>query len=87
LRDNLRTGGEILITTPNYFYFRNKLPTFSSFSSSGLNKSLADNTADGEDHIFAYTKQELQAICGKAGLSVVEVGFYETPFLSGHADF
>ncbi len=87
LRDNLRTGGEILITTPNYFYFRNKLPTFSSFSSSDLDKSLADNTADGEDHIFAYTTQELLAICGEAGLSVVEVGFYETPFLSGHAYF
>jgi 2-polyprenyl-3-methyl-5-hydroxy-6-metoxy-1,4-benzoquinol methylase len=86
LGGSLKAGGEILITTPNYFYFRNNLPTFSNFSSLPT-KFLANNTADGDDHVFAYTTKELTSICSEAGLFVVATGFYETPFLSGHACF
>ncbi len=86
LRRVLDEDGQILITTPNYHYFRNMLPTFAEFleSSSGL---TASNTADGEDHVFAYTMRELASICHESGLRIIQAGFYETPFLSGHARF
>ncbi len=86
LRKVLDQDGQILITTPNYDYFRNVLPTFAEFMESS-NGSAASNTADGEDHVFAYTVRELANICQESGLRIIRTGFYETPVLSGHAQF
>ncbi len=82
----LDRDGQILITTPNHSYVRNVLPTFSQFLNVS-DASAVSNTADGEDHVFAYTLQELSRICQRSGLKIIQAGFYESPFLSGHAKF
>ncbi len=86
LRESLAPCGRILMTTPSHRYFRNRLPSFRAFLQT-MDGTFAQNTADGGDHVFAYSMTELQEICRASGLRVLKAGFYETPLLSGHAGF
>jgi 2-polyprenyl-3-methyl-5-hydroxy-6-metoxy-1,4-benzoquinol methylase len=82
----LRPGGKMVMTTPNWAYIKNALPSYSEL---GDPSQWEDHqyTADGDGHFFAYTAEELLAIFRQAGLSEVQCTPYETPWISGHLKF
>jgi len=79
----VKTGGQVLITTPNGGYMRSKLPTFVT---SGELRRRGDfaNSKDGADHIYAFTPGELRKVFEDAGLRVVETFTYESVAMAGH---
>lgn len=87
LKRLLNKGGRLVVSTPNWEYFKNSLPSFSEL---GNPKELEDRqfTADGDGHFFAYKATELVDIFESAGLgSDLKTVVFETPFLSGHVKF
>lgn len=74
----LRPGGLLVVTTPNHDYFREKLPSYSEVS-------LPENkdkefTADGSDHFYLFTKEELEHLIASSGFELAEHRFF-LPFL------
>jgi 2-polyprenyl-3-methyl-5-hydroxy-6-metoxy-1,4-benzoquinol methylase len=80
----LNPGGRIIITTPNFQYVRNSLPSFSDLGDP-TQYSHMQFTADGDGHFFAYSEIELRDIVAAAQLALVETKPFESPFISGHA--
>ena len=78
-----RPGGIIVITTPNHDYFRSKLPSYTELGDPKQHEHK-QFSAGGGDHFFAYTPAELRAAAREANLEVVEVSWFETPWISGH---
>jgi SAM-dependent methyltransferase len=83
LRQNLQPHGLLVVTTPNGNYLRNNLPSFSALGDPRQWEHL-QSTADGDGHFYAYRAEELVALFGGAGLSKIEVRFFESPMISGH---
>ena len=83
LRDYLKPDGVLVITTPNHQYFRNNLPSHSAL---GDPSKYAERqfTAGGDGHFFAYSEDELISYFRNSGMEVVDVRFFETPWISGH---
>lgn len=83
LRHFLTPGGHLVMTTPNHSYLKNKLPSHRELGNheqySGFQYS-----ADGEDHFFAFTAEELKVYCREAGFTEVRVDYYATPWITGH---
>jgi 2-polyprenyl-3-methyl-5-hydroxy-6-metoxy-1,4-benzoquinol methylase len=79
----LKSGGQLIMTTPNGGYLKNSLPSYSEL---GPPEQYADRqfTADADGHFFAYRSKELVDIFEAAGLRDVESRCFETPFISGH---
>lgn len=79
----LAPSGRLILTTPNWHYLRNNLPSYSEL---GDPSEYQDRqfTADGDGHFFAYRGEELADLLGKAGFNDVVVRYFETPFISGH---
>lgn len=83
LKKHLAPDGHILLTTPNGAYFRNQLPTHSQIVDyTGLESRQFQPDADG--HLFLLTARELTDVAQEAGLRLVRLNFFGTPFLSGH---
>jgi 2-polyprenyl-3-methyl-5-hydroxy-6-metoxy-1,4-benzoquinol methylase len=83
LKGYLNPEGILVITTPNYHYFRNNLPSYSDLG----DPSRYENrqfSAGGGDHFFAYSEEELTHFFQESGLEVLDVQFFETPWISGH---
>jgi SAM-dependent methyltransferase len=78
-----KPGGIIVITTPNHDYFRAGLPSYTELGDPKQHEHK-QFSAGGGDHFFAYTPDELRASAREAGLEVVEVSWFETPWISGH---
>lgn len=76
-------SGALVITTPNHDYFRNELPSYSELGDPTPYESL-QFTAGGGGHFFAYTEEELKQAAASAGLQVVTVNYFESPWISGH---
>ena len=83
LKGLLRGGGKLVVTTPNWHYIRNNLPSFDDIGDPTQFEHL-QFTADGDGHFFAYKAGELDNIFGIAGLKNIESVFFESPFISGH---
>lgn len=83
LVERLKPSGRLVMTTPNWNYFKNRLPSYTEL---GEVEQYADRqfTADGDGHFFAYRDGELKQIFERAGLRDVRVSYFETPFISGH---
>lgn len=79
----LAPGGRLVVATPNHDYIMNALPSF---------RDLGDveryagrqHSADADGHFFAYRGCELHELLLQAGFARVDVGCFETPFISGH---
>jgi len=83
LAHRLKLGGRLVMTTPNFHYVRNGLPSFTEFMAQA-NPTFRENTADGDGHVFAYSKTELLQQFQNAGLAIASSGYFETPFINGH---
>ncbi|HWI16129.1 MAG TPA: class I SAM-dependent methyltransferase [Vicinamibacterales bacterium] len=79
----LSPRGRLVVTTPNWLYVKNDLPTFTALGDprAHLHREFS---ADADGHFFAYTAEELRSILRESGLTPAEVGFFETPWISGH---
>jgi 2-polyprenyl-3-methyl-5-hydroxy-6-metoxy-1,4-benzoquinol methylase len=82
----LKSDGKIVMTTPNFQYIRNSLPSFSELGNPAQYCHM-QSTADGDGHFFAYSEMELRDIVTAAQLALVETRHFESPFISGHAKF
>jgi 2-polyprenyl-3-methyl-5-hydroxy-6-metoxy-1,4-benzoquinol methylase len=79
-----RPGGVLVVSTPNHDYFRSPLPSFTEIGDPRQHEHR-QFSAGGGDHFFAYTEGELRAAARDAGLDVLEMRTFESPFISGHA--
>jgi 2-polyprenyl-3-methyl-5-hydroxy-6-metoxy-1,4-benzoquinol methylase len=76
-------GGVLVVSTPNHDYFRSPLPSYTELGDPQLHEHR-QFSAGGGDHFFAYREEELRAAARQAGIDVVEMIYFETPFISGH---
>jgi 2-polyprenyl-3-methyl-5-hydroxy-6-metoxy-1,4-benzoquinol methylase len=79
----LTPGGRLVVTTPNYDYVKNALPSFCDLGDASQH-AWRQHSADGDGHFFAYRGRELRALLHEAGFRSVHVGCFETPIISGH---
>jgi hypothetical protein len=79
----LSSTGKLIVTTPNWHYLRNTLPSFEELGDASQFAHL-QFTADGDGHFFAYKATELEHIFVNAGFRSVERYIFESPFVSGH---
>ncbi|MBD2187087.1 class I SAM-dependent methyltransferase [Pseudanabaena mucicola] len=79
----LKNGGHLIATTPNYFYIKNNLPSFSELGNVEDYEHL-QFTADSDGHFFAYRNDELIKIFEEEGLKVTSSRYFESPLISGH---
>lgn len=77
-------GGRLVMTTPNGSYFRCGLPSFASLGEPSRHEHR-QFTADADGHFFAYRPKEFAALYSSSLFSAVELRFFETPWVSGHA--
>jgi 2-polyprenyl-3-methyl-5-hydroxy-6-metoxy-1,4-benzoquinol methylase len=78
-----RAGGVIVISTPNHDYFRSSLPSYTELGDPKQHEHM-QFSAGGGGHFFAYTEEELRAAASEAGVEVIEVLYFESPWISGH---
>jgi 2-polyprenyl-3-methyl-5-hydroxy-6-metoxy-1,4-benzoquinol methylase len=83
LKGLLNSGGKVVVTTPNWNYIRSNLPSFEDIGDPSQYEHR-QFTADGDGHFFAYTASELKRIFLAAGFEIIEISFFESPFVSGH---
>jgi len=83
LKGLLSSGGKVVLTTPNWHYVRNNLPSFEDIGDPRQFEHL-QYTADADGHFFAYKASELEQILLGADFEIIESSFFESPFISGH---
>jgi 2-polyprenyl-3-methyl-5-hydroxy-6-metoxy-1,4-benzoquinol methylase len=83
LKGLLKPNGKLVVTTPNWHYIRNSLPSFEDIGDPSQFAHF-QFTADADGHFFAYKCTELENVFVVAGLKNVKSIFFESPFISGH---
>ncbi|CAN5500470.1 hypothetical protein BH18VER1_BH18VER1_07680 [soil metagenome] len=78
-----RPGGHIVMTTPNGAYFKNGLPRFYDVADPSVYESRQFQP-NAEGHIFLLHPQELERLCGEAGLELLELTLFTNPLTTGH---
>ena len=76
LKGLLNSNGTLVVTTPNWHYLRNNLPSFKELGDASKYEHL-QFTADGDGHFFAYNSTELEHIFANAGFKSVESHLFE----------
>lgn len=83
LRTLLLPEGRILLTTPNGWHGRNRLPTYGEVKDfEELEKVQFKPDADG--HLFLFTQQELCTLAVSVGLEVERLSAWGAPPMTGH---
>ena len=75
--------GIIVVSTPNHDYFRSTLPSYTKLGDPRQYEHL-QFSAGGGGHFFAYTEEELRSAAARAKLEVLDVIYFESPWISGH---
>jgi 2-polyprenyl-6-hydroxyphenyl methylase/3-demethylubiquinone-9 3-methyltransferase len=83
LRESLKAGGHLLITTPNSEYAVSRLPSYGGAAQEVIDQT-EDNSADGNSHRFLYSLEELSAVVRCAGFRIVKKGFFAALWEAGH---
>lgn len=83
LSSMLKSGGKLVIATPNYFYALSRHPSFEQLGDPKKWEHM-QFSADGDGHFFAYKEQELTQIFEDCSLCQINARVFETPFISGH---
>ncbi|MGH7282623.1 MAG: class I SAM-dependent methyltransferase [Polyangiaceae bacterium] len=78
----LRSGGHIVMTTPNGAYFRNRLPKFSECPDASQFEAVQFKP-DADGHIFLLHDQEVRELAERAGLEVLELRLYNNSLTIG----
>lgn len=82
LKCHLNVGGKLVVTTPNFDYFRNSLPSFSQLGDPKEWEHL-QFSADGDGHFYAYSSNEVIDVFRDCKFKDVEHRYFESPFISG----
>ena len=83
LKGLLASNGTLVVTTPNWHYLRNNLPSFEELGDPSKYEHL-QFTAGGGGHFFAYNSSELERRFANVGFKSIERYLFESPFISGH---
>jgi SAM-dependent methyltransferase len=83
LRDKVRPGGALCLTTPNADYFLTRLPTYGRASQAIIDQA-EPNSLDGDAHRYLYTREDLVVLARGVGLQVEQHGFFLPVWLEGH---
>ena len=85
LKNLLKPGGRLVITTPNGHYVKNALPCFTELGDP-VQWEDKQFTADGDGHFYAYYGDELRELFVQAGFAENDINmqYFETPWISGH---
>src|SRR5262249_8514601 len=79
----VKSGGIVVLTTPNGAYFRNRLPRFSNcVDPERFEASQFKPNADG--HIFLLHPDEIRALASSAALWVEDLRLVTNPLTAGH---
>jgi 2-polyprenyl-6-hydroxyphenyl methylase/3-demethylubiquinone-9 3-methyltransferase len=79
----VKPGGQLVVSTPNGAYFRNRLPRFSDFPDPSVFESRQFQP-DGDGHIFLLEPEELAGLARRAGLRILESRLFCNPLTHGH---
>jgi len=79
----VKSGGYIVMTTPNGEYIRNNLPKFSNCINPGVYEDLQFKP-DSDGHIFLLYYDEIYTIAGKAKLAIRKIRYFTNPLTNGH---
>ncbi|MCP5424700.1 MAG: methyltransferase domain-containing protein [Gammaproteobacteria bacterium] len=79
----LAENGRLVITTPNWHYLMNRLPSYRELGDPAQYEEM-QFTADGDGHFFSYSAKELVEIFEQESFTQVDFRYFETPFISGH---
>jgi 2-polyprenyl-3-methyl-5-hydroxy-6-metoxy-1,4-benzoquinol methylase len=83
LKQKLRPGGSLCLTTPNGDYLFSRLPTYGRASQRTIDES-EPNSSDGDAHRYLYTREELIALVRGLGLRIDRHGFFLPAWVEGH---
>lgn len=76
---NLKSGGILILTTPNGGQFGQKLPTFSQVTDFSAFESRQFHWGD---HLFLYTKDELTGLLSRSGFDVIRAFGVNSDYVS-----
>jgi 2-polyprenyl-3-methyl-5-hydroxy-6-metoxy-1,4-benzoquinol methylase len=79
IRDNLKSGGICVLTTPNGADYSSTLPTYKQVTNL---EELIPKQFHWGDHLFLYTTDELRELFTQAGLEVIYIEKYHSAYVS-----
>jgi SAM-dependent methyltransferase len=78
-----KADGVVVVSTPNHDYFKSSLPSYKELGDPRRHEHR-QYSAGGGDHFFAYSEEELRSAAEDASLEILELIYFETPWISGH---
>jgi SAM-dependent methyltransferase len=83
LKQKVKPGGALVLTTPNASYLFAYLPSYGAAKQSIVDTN-APNSMDGDAHTYLFTREDLATLIRGVGLRVEAHGFFLPVWLEGH---